>query len=390
MKFNHILYLLTIIGVMGACAMPKGPIPLSGEVQEADGWAADTLISDLSSPWSMEWLQGDGDTLLITEKTGLLRMAVDFKLLQDSVSRLPEMFVSGQAGLLDLSLHPDFANNRYVYLTYATGSDDANRTTVGRGKLIGMQLHDFEEIFRVSDDKSDNQHFGSRIEWLPDGTFLLTLADGGNYIRFDGDWIREQAQHLDSHLGKVLRLTDTGDPAPGNPFINNENALPEIWSLGHRNIQGIARDPESGRIWANEHGSKGGDELNLLEAGNNYGWPEVTYSREYHYLRISDQTTMPGMTDPKVVWTPSQAPSGLEFYTGDRFPDWKGDLFSGGLVGEQVRRIILDGDQVVGEESITIGRRVRSVEQGPDGYLYILTDHENGELIRIYPDSTGD
>jgi glucose/arabinose dehydrogenase len=246
-----------------------------------------------------------------------------------------------------------------------------------------MQLRDFEEIFRVSDDKSDNQHFGSRIEWLPDGTFLLTLADGGNYIRFDGDWIRIQAQQLDSHLGKVLRLTETGDPASGNPFSGSEEALPEIWSLGHRNIQGIARDPESGRIWANEHGSKGGDELNLLEAGNNYGWPEVTYSREYHYMRISDETTMPGMADPKVVWTPSQAPSGLEFYTGDRYPEWKGDLFSGGLVGEQVRRIILDGEEVVGEESMTIGRRVRSVEQGPDGYLYILTDHENGELIRI-------
>jgi len=188
---------------------------------------------------------------------------------------------------------------------------------------------------------------------------------------------------MDSHLGKVLRLTDSGEPAPGNPFLDNENALPEIWSLGHRNIQGITRDPESGQIWANEHGSKGGDELNLLEAGNNYGWPEVTYSREYHYLRISDKTTRPGMVDPKVVWTPSQAPSGLKFYTGDVFPDWKGDLFSGGLVGEQVRRIILDGEDVIGEEMIPIGRRVRSVVQGPDGYLYVLTDHENGELIRI-------
>jgi glucose/arabinose dehydrogenase len=383
MKFNHILLLLLTIGVMGACAMPKGPVPLSAEVQEAEGWSTETVISGLSSPWAIVWLPGDGDTLLITEKTGRLRMAVGYELLPDSVSGLPDMFVSGQGGLLDVSLHPDFTDNRFVYLTYSTGTEDANRTTVARGKLIGMQLRDFEEIFRVSDDKSDNQHFGSRIEWLPDGTFLLTLADGGNYIRFDGDWIRIQAQQLDSHLGKVLRLTETGDPASGNPFSGSEEALPEIWSLGHRNIQGIARDPESGRIWANEHGSKGGDELNHLEAGNNYGWPEVTYSREYHYMRISDETTMPGMADPKVVWTPSQAPSGLEFYTGDRYPEWKGDLFSGGLVGEQVRRIILDGEEVVGEESMTIGRRVRSVEQGPDGYLYILTDHENGELIRI-------
>lgn len=163
--------------------------------------------------------------------------------------------------------------------------------------------------------------------------------------------------------------------------------MPEIWTLGHRNIQGIARDPQSGRIWANEHGSRGGDELNLLKAGKNYGWPDATYSLEYHYLRISSTTELPDMEGPKVVWTPAQAPSGLEFYTGDVFPDWYGDLFSGGLAGEQVRRIILDGEEVTGEEAITIGKRVRHVAQGPDGYLYILTDHEDGELIRIVPSS---
>lgn len=386
MKYREqILLALTVI-LMGACSMPKGPVPLSSDVPEAKGWETEIVIDGLSSPWAVIWLPDTSDTALITEKTGNLRLAVNYELAEDSVSGLPEFYVSGQGGLLDVSLHPNFAENRWVYLTYATGNEDANRTTVGRGELHGNELRNFEEIFRVSDDKNDDQHFGSRIQWLPDGTFLLTLADGGNYIRFEGDWIREQAQQMDSHLGKVLRLTEDGGPAPDNPFVDHENALPEIWSLGHRNIQGITMDPESGRIWANEHGSKGGDELNLLEAGNNYGWPEVTYSREYHYLRISDKTTMQGMADPKVVWTPSQAPSGLQFYTGDQFPGWKGDLFSGGLVGEQVRRIVLDGEEVIGEEMIPIGRRVRSVVQGPDGYLYVLTDHENGELIRIRPE----
>jgi len=381
---NRLFYLLLLTALLfSACTMPKGTVPLSADVPVAEGWETEIVIDGLSSPWAVAWLPDTSDTMLITEKTGNLRLVVNYELADDSVSGLPEFYVSGQAGLLDVSLHPGFTENRLVYLTYASGNEEANRTTVGRGELHGNELRNFEEIFRVSDDKSGDQHFGSRIQWLPDGTFLLTLADGGNYIRFDGDWIREQAQQMDSHLGKVLRLTDSGEPAPGNPFLDNENALPEIWSLGHRNIQGITRDPESGQIWANEHGSKGGDELNLLEAGNNYGWPEVTYSREYHYLRISDKTTAPEMEDPKVVWTPSQAPSGLKFYTGDVFPDWKGDLFSGGLVGEQVRRIILDGEDVIGEEMIPIGRRVRSVVQGPDGYLYVLTDHENGELIRI-------
>lgn len=383
MKNYNLILLTLIILFAGACSMPKGSVPLSGEVPEAEGWDTEIVIDGLSKPWAVAWLPDHPDTILLTEKTGELRMAVNYELQTQIVSGLPEMFVSGQGGLLDLSLHPQFSENRLVYLTYATGNEDANRTTVGRGELHGFELRNFEEIFRVTDDKSDDQHFGSRIQWLPDSTFLVSIADGGNYIRFDGDWIRVQAQQLDTHFGKVLRLTDDGQYAEDNPFTDREDALPEIWSIGHRNIQGITIDPVSGRIWANEHGSKGGDELNLLEAGSNYGWPEVTYSLEYHYLRISDKTSMTGMFDPKVVWTPSQAPSGLQFYTGDKYPGWKGDLFSGGLVGEQVRRIILDGEEVVGEKMIPIGRRVRSVVQGPDEFLYVLTDHENGELIRI-------
>ncbi len=386
MNYRAALFLLLTVFIVSACSMPKGPVPLSGDAPEAEGWQAETIVSGLEHPWAMVWLPGSDDEILITERPGMLRIVRGGMLDPRVITGLPEIFASGQAGLLDISVHPDFEENRLVYLTYSSGDDDANRTAVGRGVLDGYELQNFQEIFRVGDDKTGDQHFGSRILWLTDNTFLLTLADGGNYIRFEGGWIREQAQKPDTHLGKVLKLTEDGAPAPDGPFLNEEDALPEIWTLGHRNIQGIAKDPESGRIWANEHGSRGGDELNLLKAGKNYGWPEVTYSREYHYTRISDETSMPGMEDPKVVWTPAQAPSGLEFYTGDVFPEWQGDLFSGGLVGEQVRRIILDGEQVIGEEALTIGRRVRDVKQGPDGYLYILTDHENGELMRIIPD----
>lgn len=379
----RLLTICVVLLIFTGCAMPEGPVALSGEVPEAEGWDLEVVIDGLEHPWSVAWLP-DGD-MLITERAGRLRMVRDGELDAGSIDGLPDMYISGQGGLLDVSLHPDFAENRWVYLTYATGNEDANRTTVGRGKLENGELQDFEELFRVSDDKTKDQHFGSRMLWLPDGHFLLTLADGGNYIRFNGDWIREQAQNPETHLGSILKLTENGDPADGSPFITNGNALPEIWTMGHRNVQGITRDPESGRIWANEHGSRGGDELNVLIAGENYGWPEVTYSREYHYTKISDKTSKPGMVDPKLVWTPAQAPSGLAYYTGEHFPEWQGDLFSGGLVGEQVRRIILDGDSVVGEESITIGQRVRDVRQGPDGYLYVLTDHQNGQLIRIIP-----
>lgn len=385
MKFIQIIIAVSLMIIAAACSAPEGPVPLSGEVPEAEGWEMEVVLSGLEYPWSVAWLPDRQNELLVTERPARLRIVKDGELIAEPIDGLPEIFVSGQGGLLDVSLHPNFLENRWVYLTYSTGDEDANRTTVGRGVLEDESLKNFKEIFRVSDDKSGDQHFGSRIEWLSDGTFLLTLGDGGNYIRFEDDWIREQAQNPGSHLGKILNLTREGEPVPDGPFAGDDNFLPEIWTLGHRNVQGITREPETGRIWINEHGSRGGDELNLLKAGENYGWPEVTYSREYHYLRISDETSRPGMKDPKVVWTPAQAPSGLEFYTGDKFPEWQGDLFSGGLVSEQVRRIILDGENIIGEESLTIGRRIRDVSQGPDGFLYLLTDHEDGQFIRIVP-----
>jgi aldose sugar dehydrogenase len=365
--------------------MPEGPVPLSGDAPEAEGWTTETLLTGLEQPWAVAWLPGG--ELLITERPGrLLRISPDFQQ-SEPVAGLPQIYADGQGGLMDLSLHPNFEENRMVYLIYASGDEDANRTTIGRGELNGNELTGFEEIFRVSPDKDGDQHFGSRMVWLDDSTFVVAIGDGGNRPQQTrGVLSREHAQMLDSHLGKILRLNEDGSTADGNPFADQEGAYPQIWTLGHRNIQGLALDADSGRLWANEHGSRGGDELNLIQEGENYGWPEVTYSREYWYTSISDETSKPGMTDPKVVWTPAQAPSGLAFYTGDVFPDWQGDLFSGGLQGEQVRRIMLDGQTVTGEEKIPIGRRVRDVRQGPDGYLYVLTGHDDGELIRIVPE----
>lgn len=377
--------LFALIIIAAGCKMPEGPVPLSADAPEARGWQMETVADGLEHPWSVVWLSDDD--MLVSERGGQIRIIRDGIVQPEPVNGLPDIFADGQGGLLDLSLHPDFENNRLLYFSYSAGDSDANRTTVSRGIFDGQSLTNVETIFEVNRDKSGNQHFGSRMLWITDNSLLITLADGGNYIRFDGGWIREQAQNNKNHLGTIVHVTDDGLPSPDGPYVDDEIALPEIWSYGHRNSQGIAMDPETGNIWANEHGSRGGDELNLLVPGGNYGWPEVTYSREYHYTRISGETSKPGMIDPKVVWTPAQAPSGLAFYTGDQFPEWQGDLFSGGLVGEQVRRIILNEErtEVIGEEKLTIGSRVRDVRTGPDGFLYVLTDHENGELIRIVP-----
>ncbi|PKD43405.1 PQQ-dependent sugar dehydrogenase [Rhodohalobacter barkolensis] len=386
---NSIALSFTIIFILifSGCAMPKDPVPLSGDAPEAEGWTSETVISGLNQPWSIAWLPDS--TFLITERSGQLLYFEDYQSEPVQISGLPDFYVDGQGGLMDISIHPVYLENRRVFLTYASGDEDSNRTTVARAVLNveEQQLGNVEEIFRVTPDKDSNQHFGSRMIWTSNSTFALSVGDGGNRPVKTGDVLsREHAQMIDSHLGKILHLTQNGEPAENNPFLDEPDALPEIWSYGHRNIQGLAYDEDSGNLWANEHGSRGGDELNLIKPGENYGWPEVTYSREYWYTKISDETSKPGMVDPKVVWTPAQSPSGLLLYTGDKFPEWQGDLFSGGLQGEQVRRIILDGESVMGEEKIPIGRRIRDVKQGPDGYIYVLTGHDDGELIRILPE----
>ncbi|QDU70911.1 PQQ-dependent sugar dehydrogenase [Mucisphaera calidilacus] len=386
---SFIIFILLIPSAPAAdlATPPVGPITPTGESPAATGWRTETVVEGLSHPWSVLWLPDD-QTMLITERSGSLRLARDGELSNHRVEGLPDILAYGQGGLMDISLHPDFEQNRLLYFTYVSGVRKANRTTLTRGVLSRdlKRLDDVEVLFRVSQDKSGGQHFGSRLLWLSDGTLLMSVGDGGNPpTKVGGHFSRLNAQVKTSHLGKTLRLTENGEPAGGNPFVNDSDAAPHLYSYGHRNIQGMAIDPATQRIYATEHGSRGGDELNLITPGTNYGWPAVTYSIEYWGPRISDDASAPGMQDPMVVWTPCIAPSGLCFYTGDRYPGWQGDLFAGGLALRQIRRVDLEDGRVVGQETLKLGQRVRDVRQGPDGYLYVLTDEGNGKLLRIVP-----
>ena len=335
----------------------------------------------------MAWLPDR--SMLVTERPGRLRIVRDGILDPTAIGGVPAVFASGQGGLMDISLHPQFAKNRLVYLTYAHGNDTANRTRLARAVFDGKNLKNLQVIFEVSPLKPGAQHFGSRIVWLPDNTLLLAIGDGGNPpLKIAGELPRFQAQNRRSHLGKVLRLKDNGSIPPNNPFVKAANTDPAIWSYGHRNIQGMTFDPVSKRVWATEHGSSGGDELNLVRAGKNYGWPLAGYSKEYGFPNndISQNKSLPGMEDPKAVWTPAIAPSGLTTYNGKRFPQWQKNLFAGGLIEQAVRRIGLDPNgKVLNQESISIGARVRDVRQGPDDLLYVLTDESNGRIVRIEP-----
>lgn len=374
----------TVENAQAPTASPSSVSPVAAAVQRV---RQTTVLEGLEHPWSVVWLP-DGSQL-ITERPGRIRIVRDGKLDPTPIAGVPEVLAVGQGGLLDISLHPRFAQNRLVYFTYAHGTPDANRTRLARATFDGKALRDVNVIFEVAQTKPGTQHFGSRMVWLPDGTMLLSLGDGGNPpVSLNGDLIRKQAQNLQSYLGKIVRLNDDGSPASNNPLAASAKAAPVIWSYGHRNIQGLAFDPTTERVWASEHGARGGDELNLVEAGKNYGWPLVTYSREYSGPEITTERSRPGLVDPKTVWTPAIAPSGLAVYTGDRFPQWKGNLFAGGLVSRDVRRVELDSQgKVVSQQEIKIGQRVRDVRQGPDGLLYVLTDEPDGKLIRLEPES---
>jgi aldose sugar dehydrogenase len=347
-----------------------------------------TVVDGLEHPWGMAWLP-DGD-LLITERPGRLRRVTsDGDLGPDPIAGVPDLFAAGQGGLLDVALHPDFTTHNWIYFAYSDGTQQANRTQVARARLEGNALSDWEVIFAVNQDKSGGQHFGSRLLWLPDGTLLVAIGDGGNPpLRVAGDLARNQAQNPKNHLGSIVRLNADGSVPADNPFVGSGEADPLIWSLGHRNIQGLALDPDTHQIWSTEHGARGGDELNLLQPGANYGWPLVTFSQEYSGGPITSETSQPGMVAPRTYWTPAIAPSGLVVYRGDRYLQWQGQIFVGGLVSQDIRRIEVDNQgAVVNETSIPIGQRVRDVRQGPDGLIYVLTDDANGRLLRLDPAS---
>jgi glucose/arabinose dehydrogenase len=378
-------------GALLACllagAAQAQPVLSEGRPPEVAGVRLVTVAEGLERPWGMAFLP-DG-SILVTERPGRLRLIRDGVLDPAPIAGVPEVHAQGQGGLLDVALHPDFARNRTLYLSYAHGTAQANRTRLASAVLDGTTLRDVRVLFEVNREKPANAHFGSRILFLPDGTLLLTIGDGGNPPNtLDGRLIRENAQDLSNHLGKILRLNADGSAPADNPYAGRADARAEIWTVGNRNNQGIAWDPIRNTVWANEHGSSGGDELNRIERGRNYGWPVASHSTEYRGgAQIGVGRSAPGTTDPVLVWMTTSAPSGLAVYTGERFPAWRGDLFSGGLRGQDVRRIRLDpAGRVLGEEAIPVGRRVRDVRQGPDGFLYLLTDEPSGaRIIRVEP-----
>jgi glucose/arabinose dehydrogenase len=340
------------------------------------------LAKGIEHPWAAEPLP-NGD-LLITERPGRMRIVSATGETGEPIAGVPPVVARGQGGLLDVALSPAFASDRTVYWSYSEPrKDGGNATSVARGRLSadGRRLEQVRVIFRAMPSYDGDKHFGSRLTFAPDGMLFVTLGERSDLA------IRPQAQELDSHMGKILRITPDGTAPPDNPFTDRPGARAEIWTLGHRNVQSAAFDPE-GRFWVVEHGPRGGDELNLIEKGKNYGWPLVTYGEEYSGAPIPRAVTVrPGFEQPVYYWDPVIAPSGAQFYTGDAFPGWRGNLFVGNLKDNRLVRLVLDGKRVTGEEHLLAdrGQRVRDVRQGPDGALYVVTDEQNGELWRIAP-----
>lgn len=337
----------------------------------------ETVAEGLEHPWAIAFLP-DG-RLLVTERAGRLRVIENGQLLDEAVAGVPESFVRAQGGLMDIALHPDHERNGWIYLSLAHGNRRGSATRIVRGRLDGLNWIDNEVIFTARPEHRRPVHYGARMAFMADGTLLLTLGDG-----FDE---RENAQKLDSHTGTIVRLHDDGRVPDDNPFVDQDGARPEIWSYGHRNPQGIVFDPDTGLVWAHEHGPRGGDELNLIRPGANYGWPVATHGVDYSGARITPYTSRPGMGDPKIDWTPSIAPAGMSQYRGELFADWHGDLLVASLVERSIRRIRLDGERALSDEILPLGieRRLRDVRIGPDGAIYILTDHADGEVLRVSP-----
>ena len=371
--------------VLAICLFTTSLLPSTGHAQsllvesEQEVFRVVSLVDGLDHPWSLVFLP-DGD-MLVSERAGRLRYIDDGQLRSTPVSGLPPIYVSGQGGLLGLALHPDFADNRWVYYAYSEGTRRANHTALARGRLSedGTALTGQEILFRVNFEKQRGYHFGGRILFNTDGTLLLSLGEGSLYLN--------EAQNLGNHLGSIVRLNDDGSVPFDNPFVSAQQAQPEIYTYGHRNVQGLARNPATGSVWAHEHGPYGGDEINILSPGSNYGWPLITYGIDYDGTPISERTEADTLEQPIWYWVPSIAPSGMSFYQGDAFEAWNGDVFIGALAGQRLVRYEIDGDRIQSEEILLedFGARIRDVQSGPDGLLYLLTDENDGRILQLRP-----
>lgn len=365
----------------GAAQAPSEPVRT-----EHHSYRVVTVAEGLHNPWSMAWLP-NGD-MLVTERAGRLRIIRNGRLEPEPIGGVPEVRARGQGGLLDVVVHPDFANNRLIYLTYSKPNAEGEGTTaVARGRFENGRLNEVEEIFVARAWSMGGNHFGSRLAFDGRGHMYITVGDRGAPPR--GELSSHPAQDPTNHQGTVLRLHEDGRVPSDNPFVGRQDALPEIWSYGHRNPQGLVIHPQTGDVWLTEHGPQGGDELNVSLPGRNYGWPVIGYGVNYGGAPIHEGTERAGLEQPKHYWVPSIATSGLMVYTGDRFPHWRGNMFAGGMAGQQLARLTLDGRRVVSEETVVRGiGRIRDVRQGPDGFIYLALDDRPGgpsNLVRLEP-----
>jgi len=359
------------------------------EVQTEKGSVRVTTVTEgLSNPWGLAFLPG-GD-MLVTERAGTMRIVTPEGDKGPALEGLPEIVSRGQGGLLDVTLDPDFDDNRWVYFSFSQpGDGGTSGTAVARGKLADQRLEQVEVIFSQKPKVKGDGHFGSRLVFRGDGTLFVTMGDrqhprGQNYENPE----KSEPQKLDSHIGTVARINPDGSVPADNPFVDREGALPEIWSYGHRNVQGADMHPKTGQFWTGEHGPQGGDEINLTEAGKNYGWPVITHGEQYGGGPIGQGTQKEGLEQPLHYWDPSIANAGMTFYTGDKFPQWKGNLLVTALKFQLLARLELDGTEITHEERLfedSVGERLRQVVQGPDGLIYLLTDDSNGAILQVSP-----
>ena len=373
-----IMALVPLVTHCQAQTPQDGPSQASPQPRSTDGKvSAETVADGLERPWGLAFLP-DG-RMIVTEQAGRVRLVGTDGKLSEPLAGVPSVYLHGQGGLLDVTLDPKFEENRLVYLSYSEAGEGGAGTAVARGRLGERGLEGVKVIYRQQPKVQGDGHFGSRLVFAKDGTLFITQGDRQAY--------RDQAQNMSSGLGKLIRINSDGSIPKDNPFVGKSGARPEIYSLGHRSMQAAALHPETGQLWTVEHGARGGDELNHPEAGKNYGWPIITYGRDYSGASIGEGTAKEGLEQPVYYWDPVIAPSGAVWYTGDKYPGWKGSLFVGSMQPGALVRLALENGRVKTEERYlgSLGDRIRDVQQGPDGLLYLITDEEDGRILRVVP-----